>query len=107
MADRSRYVYLKEVYNYLNDYFCDRIKNGITGPVVWNDIHQALKDIPAADVRPVVRGEWIDKGIRYSRKSEFSPLERHYSFECSHCRKEREWKSDFCPNCGADMRGEY
>lgn len=55
MDDRSRYVYLKEVYNYLNDYFCDRIKNGITGSVVWEDIHQALKDIPAADVVKIVR----------------------------------------------------
>lgn len=53
--------------------------------------------LPAADVRPVVRGKWID-GF------------------CSACHTEAitEWNdvggeyalSNFCPNCGADMREE-
>ena len=59
--------------------------------------------IPAADVRSVVRGKWIDMA----------------DFElCSECKgthlKEFQsyygrtlWvKTPFCPNCGADMREE-
>lgn len=50
--------------------------------------------IPAADARPVVRGEWV---------------EDDYGFiHCSICGT--EWdepehpKTNFCPSCGADMR---
>ena len=30
---------------------------------------------------------------------------RWNKWECSECHKRVENKSDFCPNCGADMRG--
>lgn len=51
-----------------------------------------IEDIHAADVVPVVRGEW----------------ERHMSFGiCDKCRYEYDWKAtdarNFCPNCGAKM----
>lgn len=58
----------------------------------------AMLDLaPAADVRPVVRGEWIP----------YDPIHT----DCMCC-SECEWivsPSDseifaFCPNCGADMR---
>lgn len=62
----------------------------------------ALMDVdeaPSADVRPVVRGRWLWKGP-------------DKGFECSLCHSrcllnyESDWhKSDFCPHCGADMRG--
>ena len=48
---------------------------------------------PAADVRPVVRGKWVDepiKGIRY---------------HCSVCQGRFDYTWHYCPNCGADMRG--
>ena len=53
---------------------------------------------PTADVRENVRGEWVEKNDVY---------------RCSVCGKEALWserigsvRTDFCPNCGADMRGE-
>ena len=51
-----------------------------------------------ADVRENVKGHWII----YCDPS---------MLECSNCRKqffyyEAETKSNFCPNCGADMRGD-
>lgn len=46
--------------------------------------------IPAADVRPVVRGKWKTYNNTYV---------------CSACgRPVSFWQSNFCPNCGADMR---
>ena len=50
--------------------------------------------LPAADVRPVVWGEWIDTGSgqQCSACGEFQPGYDNYR--------------NFCSNCGADMRGE-
>ena len=51
-----------------------------------------------ADVRPVVRGKWIwleppdDESVGW--------------WICSACNQEHWCESDFCPNCGADMREE-
>ena len=55
-------------------------------------IIQNIKDMPAADVRPVVHGEWIKNG---------------YSVRCSECLYDMPLSvRNFCPNCGADMRSE-
>ena len=63
----------------------------------------ALEAIPAADVRPVVKGKWVNMGDFCS---------------CSACSGTRLkeintvygkaiWiKYDFCPNCGAEMKEE-
>lgn len=48
----------------------------------------------AADVRPVVRGRWLCE----------TEIEGHACGECSACHKIRVI-DNFCPNCGADMRG--
>ena len=59
---------------------------------------QYIEIIPLADVAPVSHGRWND-GDPY----------------CPICRKDKfmgldadvwaDWKPDYCPNCGADMRG--
>ena len=56
---------------------------------------EAIDDATEADVRPVVRGEWIICSDGY------------YPY-CSVCKNEPQGMvmTDFCPNCGADMRGE-
>lgn len=53
----------------------------------------AVKRIPAADVRPVVRGTW--------RKCRFS--EDVYGAECSVCHTTWDYGTNFCPNCGSRM----
>ena len=54
----------------------------------------AIDDIPAADVRPVEHGEWEHIG----------DLEWDV-FICNKCKMANTDDSNFCPNCGADMRG--
>ena len=55
-----------------------------------------LNKAPAADVREVKRGKWI--------------YDSWCKFRCSECRalskSEPAGRENFCPNCGADMRGE-
>ena len=61
--------------------------------------YNRLDEIPAADVRPVVRGEW----------KQFD----EDTWECSNCGllwtlndgNPHDNNMNFCPNCGADMRG--
>lgn len=58
--------------------------------------YEKMQSIPAADVRPVVHGEWI-KGVGENGVTT--------SLFCSECGYENkhwyEWK--FCPNCSAQM----
>lgn len=59
-----------------------------------------LKDIPAADVAPVVHGRWIEKTAH----------DRRQYFECSNCGKQENKhtaiRGGFCWNCGAKMDKE-
>lgn len=53
-----------------------------------------IESVPAANVRPAVRGRWLHE----------TEIEGHACGECSACHKIRVI-DNFCPNCGADMRG--
>lgn len=58
---------------------------------------ETIMALPAADVRPVVRGRW-----KYFHKQNRAV--------CTVCSFERDLDQNFgraiaCPNCGADMRG--
>jgi len=67
----------------------------------WNnnahDCAENIRLIPAADVRPVVRGRWVEF------ETETSPRRN----ECSECGYiTNPWLAhvyNFCPNCGALM----
>jgi len=69
-------------------------------PMVFAYLTNLVNDIPAADVRLVVRGKWIDT----VQSCHDSP-----HVKCSMC-GEYYWRYfnifNFCPNCGADMREE-
>ena len=61
------------------------------------DVFDIIDFIPAADVRPVVRGHW--EIVTGSNGKEY--------MVCSECRVSQTLTGTFsyCPNCGADMRG--
>ena len=59
--------------------------------------HNQIDDIPTADVRENVRGEWLSgdcMGASCSNCGEY------FSFRCF----SEVHDYNFCPNCGADMR---
>ena len=76
----------------------------------WQDLYlpihfkQILDDIPSADVRPNIHGHWKVVSDGYGDNA--------YICECSECKdtvwvyKDADRKWNYCPNCGADMRGE-
>lgn len=67
--------------------------------------YMKFMEIPAADVRPVVRGKWKPSmcgtahGPIQDKDEWYGPL-----FLCSECGADMIGASNFCPNCGADMR---
>lgn len=61
---------------------------------------RAIESIPAADVRSVVRGRWIEHYEPYSAGEEM--VEAQYGYECSICGRWEYEKEPFC-NCGAMM----
>ena len=54
-----------------------------------------IERVPAADVRPVVHGQW---------KRPKTINGRVKCFICSACGIGQVFRTSFCPNCGADMR---
>lgn len=61
--------------------------------------YEIIKQIPSADVRENIHGTWEEwKGSRYPGLPICSNCKMGFSFNFK--------KYNFCPNCGADMRGE-
>lgn len=74
---------------------CEAVLGLIKSVPVEELLDEVLK-IPAADVQEVVRGAWIWDGYVYDMP-----------WQCSECHCFSDTESNFCPNCGADMKGEY
>ena len=74
----------------------DKYSLGDIGRMERDIIVDALLYAKPADVRPVVRGRWIDYDDDYG------------AYCCSVCEQnapeDTEWP--YCPHCGADMREE-
>lgn len=60
---------------------------------------QNLEKLPT--IEPRAKGHWI-------RHDNADIVEGFYvpKYECSECHAWKEDDSDYCPSCGADMRGE-
>jgi hypothetical protein len=74
-----------------------------------DSIQEALRNLPAGDVRPVVRGKWIPDydyaEYDYDGSTPIlEPLKYQDGWQCSLCGQYMPSEENFCPNCGADMR---
>ena len=85
------------------------------GHTFWTSQYEALRNIPAADVRPVVRGKWEDVEVTYVADKTTLPFERISSMRCNQCNRYHTEiyyygnpteMAHYCPNCGADMMEE-
>ena len=45
------------------------------------------------------KGKWISLDDFRGKYNEFG-------YKCSECKEQSDYEENFCPNCGADMRGE-
>lgn len=80
----------------MDEYVKREVSTNVACNILWK-MAKALNSIPAADVAPVRHGHWETNS------------DRPDSLICSVCKCGFDmWKHDphnFCPNCGADMRG--
>lgn len=70
---------------------CGNLHKGIV-----DALQSLILDVPVADVRPVVRGTWIRQRF----------TEHVYVVTCSVCHAMWCIETNFCSECGADMREE-
>ena len=69
--------------------------------VIRKGVMENINAIPSADVRENIHGEW-EEVTDYKDDNVYQ-----WHIICSVCRQRGMFESDnFCPNCGADMRGK-
>lgn len=67
---------------------------------------EALDQVPAADVAPVVHGWWESVDSSYWRwKPSGAVSVLHITYRCGRCGRGTVVKTNYCPNCGAKMDG--
>lgn len=78
----------------------------------WNACLNKIESIHAANVRPVVRGEWEEVEVIWLADIEDQP-DAIASMFCPKCKRfanhvyhygDPTYCMNYCPNCGADMR---
>ena len=68
-------------------------------------VKRAIEEAPTADVKEVERGEWRGELVkrcdwRGKKQSYYQPN------SCSVCHEPQAERTNYCPNCGAKMRGD-
>ena len=85
-----------------------KVIDEFTEPLSARDIHKAdfsekfAKHLYNAGCRKQSEGEW-------KSHSEFNIIlhaDIHLGYICSRCNKGADYNTNFCPNCGAKMKGE-
>ncbi len=60
-----------------------------------------INEIPAADVRPVVKGKWVRRTFASTERGGWK---KKVFYCCSNCETTWDAPTNFCPNCGAEMK---
>lgn len=63
-------------------------------------LESKLKALPSVKTQEPRKGHWIEHPHEWGTNWEYS------MYECSECHEYTVGDSDFCPNCGADLREE-
>ena len=70
-----------------------------------NDVIKMLNYIPAADVQPIKRGRWFLRGGNWCCSACNRKTLLTLESNIGGCKEYGTVKTNYCPNCGADMRG--
>lgn len=65
---------------------------------IVDDIYEAIEKLSI--VAPIPKGHWTEHPHEWGDNWQYS------QYECSCCHNWAYYDTDYCPNCGADMREE-
>ena len=74
--------------------------NSVLWPDHVEECREVLRSLPAANVRPVVRGRWKNN---HCSACGMMPMGEEIWECCDFAPPKFEWFMNFCPNCGARM----
>lgn len=77
----------------ISDRLITKVKDHYVNPYEVDEICEAI-----LDGTPLPKGHWIQTDNYFSWRLNY--------VECSCCHKYSLEEGDYCPNCGADMRGD-
>ena len=77
------------------------------GYVIQNDAQSAriINEIHAADVRPVVKGEWVKNKDRVGWHCSVCNEDNNFAYSWNSEKGKNEFQDNYCPCCGAKMGG--
>ena len=83
---------------------------GLCLVIMKEDFERAIKHMPDSiikDVEPVRHGHWISL-TNCSNSGVYCSVchKKVYKEDYAWCNRKNKLRSNYCPNCGADMRGE-
>lgn len=74
--------------------------------VRYTEAYEALNNISPVDARPVVKGEWIKEEDTDAWHCSCCSAVDAYAYCDDINHKPTVLQDNFCPNCGAEMKGE-
>lgn len=95
----------------MNDYISRQavIQLALDGKIISTDMEKCVRDfineLPAADVQPIKRGRWFLRGGNWCCSACNRKTLLTLESNVGGCKEYGTVKTDYCPNCGADMRG--
>ena len=70
--------------------------------ILMNEIHKIRSDLSFVELRQITD---LIQEAGFVKQSEGEWLECGWDYVCSECKEYSEYKTRFCPNCGAKMSG--
>ena len=70
----------------------------------WVDIKECLEALPSADVIGQCKGCIYERP--HGEWQKCNNIDRHiHEYQCNNCNEYMNYPSNYCPNCGARMKG--
>ena len=109
----SRYVNIEELKKVTNDDISKIILNNTINELSFADVAEMVgclnvKEIVDKWCETLMSNEDVDVRENTHGKWNLQEINEDHEYEwvCSECKERNDVKTAFCPNCGADMRGE-
>lgn len=106
--DEIRLIDAEELKSDLKQYFSDGTLDSVSAKLAFNMILRKIDNAPTVDaivhtIEVRTQAEWIEKHSDYGVYYQCSNCHKMPpNYECDY--KEGAIKTNYCPNCGADMR---